>query len=304
MEKYFEGQSNLDEERELKRYFTEEKDIPPDFLPSKVIFAHFESGQKIQYPTRRKLVINSFAVAASILLVAGIFILFRYATQNSPVSLVSQRNETEKVLEITLSNNDKLWLNKNCEVTYPKKIKANHNKITLNGEAYLEFIYSKSTYDVITNKTLLKTEKLTSFNIRATERKATTEITVDSGSVNVYEGLDPDGLAVFVKAGYYCSVHKSQKFVFTSAIRDVNYKSWKTGEFMFDGVPMATVASILSEYYNVQIELGNRQMAYCQFSGNFKEESLDHILNNIKSQLNLNITSTGDVITFSGENCF
>lgn len=307
LEKYYRGESSLDEEKELKRYFSENENIPSNLAYFKEIFSHFESGRKIQYPVSRKLFSGRLAFAASILIIMGISLVLGYYILNikSPSnSVISYSNETSQIQKITLSDKNVVWLNKNSEITYPKKIKADDNKITVKGEVYFEIFNSENTYEIFAYNTLIKANITSSFNIRALEDMPSTEVTVDTGAVRIFEGHDPNSLALLIKAGYYCSVHKSQKLAFSSEIRNRNYKSWKTGELKFDNVPIATVASVLSEYFHVQIELENRQIAYCEFSGTFKKEPLDYILNNIQSQLNLKITNTGDVITLSGEKCF
>jgi ferric-dicitrate binding protein FerR (iron transport regulator) len=67
---------------------------------------------------------------------------------------------------------------------------------------------------------------------------------------------------------------------------------------------MATVVDVLTKYYNIPIELENRQMAYCEFSGTFREVSLDEVLKEIETELDYSITNSGEAILLSGKNCF
>jgi ferric-dicitrate binding protein FerR (iron transport regulator) len=79
--------------------------------------------------------------------------------------------------------------------------------------------------------------------------------------------------------------------------------SWKTGTLVFNNTPVATVAEILSEYYHTDIELEDKSLALCRFSGSFKDQSIDNVLQQMQAELNVVIRNTGDTISISGIGC-
>lgn len=302
--KYYNSETTLAEEHELKKSLAEDSDIPSEFIAQKGLFSYFLEARKIKTLLNRRLI--SLLAAASILILAGVFISNKYLEINNSVwskELVTYINETGKIQKITLADENIVWLNGNSELIYPKRLAENNNDFTVKGEVYFEILHRTSTYSITANQALIRAEVFSSFNIKALDGTPSTEIAVDSGAVKIYQGTDSGSMAMIIRSGYYCSVHNSQKFAFISAITDANYKSWKTHEFNFSNTPMATVVNVLTKYYNVPIELENKQMGFCGFSGTFKEKSLDEILDKIQTELNYTITNTGDAILLSGRDC-
>lgn len=128
-------------------------------------------------------------------------------------------------------------------------------------------------------------------------------VTVASGAIKIMEESNDEGLKLLVTEGNYCSVHKSQGLAYSSANSNNNYLAWKTGKLTFNSTPIATVTDILAEYYNIEIELEDKALAYCLFTGSFDNQPVDIVLNQIQSKLNFNINISGNKIKISGKAC-
>lgn len=86
IDKYWEGNTTLDEERELRSYFSAAEDVPEEWRPVKAMLNYFESEEPLpQEPTASKENTKSFwqkrkgaiAVAATALLLIGSTVLIR-----------------------------------------------------------------------------------------------------------------------------------------------------------------------------------------------------------------------------------
>jgi ferric-dicitrate binding protein FerR (iron transport regulator) len=124
-------------------------------------------------------------------------------------------------------------------------------------------------------------------------------VTVASGAIKIGEEGNNEGLKLLVTEGNYCSVHKSQGLAYTSANSNSNYLAWKTGKLTFNSTPIATVTDILSEYYNIEIEIEDKESAYCLFTGSFENQPVDIVLDRIQSELNFVVKISGKRILIS-----
>lgn len=244
------------------------------------------------------VILGSVAAAVVIVFMVG-FMLTRLTFQ--PVIV---RNDNQEIKEITLPDGNTIWLNKNSSVEYPSILDSRHNKIKVNGEVYFEIQHlTISEYIIQGHNALAIIENPGSFNIQAFSTDENVNITVSKGAIKVVEESYTEGMALIVAEGNYCSVHKSQKLVYSSVNKNNNYLAWKTGKLVFDKQPIAKVTDILAKYYQAEIEIEDREIAYCLFSGAFEKQPIDTILNQIKTDLNLVIKQTGSKITFSGKGC-
>lgn len=314
LEKYYDGNSSLQEEEQLMEYFLHTQKIPNELLDVKAIFMHFKSAKEIQFPEeeKKKVSLNTarlLAIAASVAVILGTTLLaVTLLTETFPGNLfnstITVLNDTLAIRKITLPDNNVVWLNRNSQLTYPKKYNNETNTLSVLGEVYFELFHEISPgYQVVAENALVKPKTGSSFNIDVGSDKESIEISVKSGVISVSEKSNKEGLALLVTEGNYCSIHKYQKLVFTSTNKNDNYLSWKTGTLVFKKNHMATVTDALTKYYDVNIMFEDKAIAYCQFSGEFKEKPLNYVLNRIKTELKFDINIVGDLITFSGEGC-
>lgn len=248
----------------------------------------------------RRKILFYLSSAAAVLLVMITTIL---SIKNRSQQTITVTNENSWAKEFILADGNRLWLNKESIAEYPARV-GKHYEFTISGEAWFEINSPvNSEYVINAQSARILVDKPCRFNIKARQDEENVNITVETGIVKVTENNREEGMTVLVPAGNYCSVHKSQNIAYTSLNRNNNYLAWKTGKLSFKSEPMSTVSDILSEYYNTIVELEDKTLAYCRFSGNFERQPIETILNQIQSELNLVIRNTGTSITISGKGC-
>src|SRR5512133_2220810 len=101
LSKYSNSETTLAEERELKKYFTEEKGVPSEFVMAKGMFTYFHKARKNKYTVQSRLI--PYLTAASILILAGLFISNRYLAKNETPNFepIIFSNESGKIQKIT-----------------------------------------------------------------------------------------------------------------------------------------------------------------------------------------------------------
>ncbi|MBN1119204.1 MAG: DUF4974 domain-containing protein [Bacteroidales bacterium] len=212
-------------------------------------------------------------------------------------------NTTQEVMQITLPDGSLLWLNKNTRIQYPARFKTPVIEIFLEGEAYFEIDKSNQyEYLVKAFNASVRTAVETAFNIRAFANEKHVTVTVARGGAKV-SGNETDEMVLVVPEGSYCSVNRSEKLIFASVNSNQNFQAWRTGRLIFDYQSVASVADILAEYFNTEIEITDKQVAYCMFTGEFHKKSIDEILQQIQSEFKINIEHQGSKIILSGKGC-
>jgi len=271
--------------------------IPKDIKWNKYLGweSYQQNATKIK---NRKITIYFSSIAAA--LIAILIITNTMLTPSTNTFYVN--NETNVPKLVSLSDEIQIWLNKNSSVEYHGKLDELNSTIRIEGEAFIH-IKKSFNYTIKAYNAIIKTETLTSFNLRAYPSEENVDITVTSGVLKVLEQSYQEGLAILVPEGNYCSVHKSQKLVYASNNINNNYLAWKTGILVFNNQPIATVKDILAEYYNTTIELEDNQLAYCLFTGSFENQSIETILEKMRTNLNFVIVSEGNKIKISGNGC-
>lgn len=248
----------------------------------------------------RKLFLYVSSAAAVILLAIFSVMVFQVARHRT----VTVSNNTDGIKEIVLPDSTRVFLNKDSFIEYPSGIDKKHNRFLVSGETYFEFSFLKNPQYVIKSyNAVIIVERPCKLNIRGRMEEENVIVTVASGAIKIVEESNDDGLKLLVTEGNYCSVHKSQGLAYTSANINNNYLAWKTGKLTFNSTPIATVTDILAEFYNIEIELEDKALAYCLFTGSFENQPVDIVLNQMKSELNFEINVTGNKITISGKVC-
>jgi len=251
-------------------------------------------------PKYKEIIITLLSVAAILLIILYTF----YLNPHSKTITVIKQNITSEVIQVNLPDGNKVWLNSNSSIEYLSEVKSENFEVAVTGEVYFEISNMEhEQYTLKAYNAIVIAEKAASINIKAYPGKENIDINVKTGAIKVFEEGSPKGLALLVTQGNYCSVHKSQKLIYASANNNNNYLAWKTGKLIFEDQSIATVVDILSEYYNLPIEISSESIAYCMFSGTFEKPALENILNKIQKDLNLQVKYTGTKITISGIGC-
>jgi len=250
-------------------------------------------------PMRVNIVIGIISVAAFLAIIFYTLIL-----NNSKNQTVFEKNITAEVREVYLPDGNKIWLNSNSSIEYPSKTHLRNFEISVKGEVFIEISNLKyERYTLKAFNAVAIVENASSLDVKTNPVYENIDIHVKTGAIKVYEAGSANGLALLVTQGNYCSVHRSQKLIYISSNSNDNYLAWKTGRLIFDDQPLATVIDILSEYYNTTIEISDKSLGFCMFSGSFEKPTLSDVLNKIHKDLNLEIKYAGPKITLSGIGC-
>ncbi len=247
-------------------------------------------NSSIKVKGKEKSVIKRFYPYAAI--AAGFLLIFTIAwflkinlrsDQNIPEQAWITVNTIEEITKIDLSDGTQIWLNKNSSITYPELFNKTNREVKLNGEAFFEVAHNKEKpFKVYTE--LSVTQVLgTSFNISTKNQSNKTEINVISGKVAFSDSKNTNRNLVLTKNEK--AVITASNLIKHKIDPNMNFLAWKTKTLRFNQTPLNKVCNYLSEYYDQEILLENKNMEGLELTASFHEQSLEDVLDVINLTL-------------------
>ncbi|MCC6288308.1 MAG: FecR domain-containing protein [Chitinophagaceae bacterium] len=153
-----------------------------------------------------------------------------------------------KVIQLTLSDGTKVWLNTESEIRYPVAFTGTSREVEMKGEAYFEVAKDAAKpFMVKSNGTTVEVTG-THFNINAYSDEASLNISLLEGGVKVSKGSN----TVALTPGEQAQVNEKIKIDAHADMEQV--MAWKNGSFSFKGEDIYTTMRQLSRWYNVDIQ--------------------------------------------------
>ncbi len=255
------------------------------------------SGEQPQKP-RKLITFPSFFVRVAAVLAIGIgtyFVVRNFLPSNSEVLLTA----TNESIEILLPDSSIINLNAEGEIKYDENFTADR-KISLTGEAFFE-VKKQNNQSFIVRADDLEVKVLgTSFYIIAFEKDSLIEVGVKTGTVQVTPISGKK--SVILKANEMAVYNKATHSFSQSEEYSNNKLFWKTAVLEFNEQPLHEVLSTLGEVYDKEIIFRQSELENCNFTGRFKNASLEEILGQLQLSFDIKVTMSEQVI-ITGKAC-
>jgi transmembrane sensor len=172
-----------------------------------------------------------------------------------------------RVIDMTLADGSRVWLNAGSSVTYPVAFVENERKVTIAGEAYFEIVHNPKKPFKVSKGSMQVTVLGTHFNVNAYDDEENIKVTLMEGSVHVMSNLSsPQGgtttnpaqvrrqfPGVTLSPGQQATVTPGQVI---SIIKDADLDAalaWKNGRFSFNRADIKTVMRELARWYDLEV---------------------------------------------------
>lgn len=152
-----------------------------------------------------------------------------------------------KVINITLSDGSRIWLNSASSLRYPVSFYDNERKVELTGEAYFEVAKDPGRKFIVTHNNVATEVLGTHFNIKSYSDEPDVKITLLEGSVRVVKNSESKVL----KPGEQAKVSSDIKMADDVDLEEV--MAWKNGYFQFAGAGIEDVMRQVSRWYDVEV---------------------------------------------------
>lgn len=241
------------------------------------VSAEKKIGMSRFIPRSRKYIVE-------ILKIAAIFILGILVTRY----IVPGKKEAEPAIvmqtlhvpagqraQITLEDGTKVWLNANSTLSFPTHFTGGTRKVSLDGEGFFDVTSDH------TNPFIVETAKYnvkvwgTRFNLLAYSESENFETALLEGDVEILSHGHTSGSRLKPAQRFYLKEGRIK----VGPIRHMDYFLWTEGLLSFDDAPFSEVMKQLELYFDLDIEVKNRNSISYRCSGKFRtKDGVEHIL--------------------------
>jgi anti-sigma factor len=195
-----------------------------------------------------RVAIGFAAVMIPVALLVGTYLWFNAPGPTlMPAAQVLVSAATDMQKHLILPDSSEVWLNEKSTLTYPNDFTANRT-VELDGEAYFHVRKAGGAAFTVNAGELTATVLGTEFNVKAYSGQPQTEITLDTGSIEVST------------PGQICLMKPNERLIMdrsSGRIRieeNVNESSWRTG-MEFYANPLKDILSTVASRFNLRIEI-------------------------------------------------
>ena len=176
-------------------------------------------------------------------------------------------------ISFTLPDGTKGMLNSGSTISYSLPF-SNNRKLKLTGEGWFDVQKDEKHPFVISALNTTFTVVGTTFNLSAYEEENYVELVLTSGRVECFDKTNKEKVVVLPSERL---VFKDGKIV-RSVTDTTKYNGWTKGKLIFRGDAMDEVVRRIMRWYNVDIELADKELENYSFRGIFSDDSIEDIL--------------------------
>jgi ferric-dicitrate binding protein FerR (iron transport regulator) len=155
-----------------------------------------------------------------------------------------------QVIDITLSDGSRVWLNAGSSITYPVAFVTDERRILVTGEAYFEVMHDANKPFYVTSGGMEVKVLGTRFNVNAYSDEGSIKVTLLEGAVRVNNALG----SVTMRSAEQATVTGNKPPVVRDDIDLEQVMAWKNGLFDFDNLGLKEAMSQLERWYDIDVE--------------------------------------------------
>lgn len=175
-------------------------------------------------------------------------------------------------VSFNLPDGTKGWLNSGSTLTYSLPFNQNR-KVALEGEAWFDVLRNENRpFEISAGESTIKVLG-TSFNVSAYLDEKYVEVILQSGKVEFSDKTQMN--KVILKPSEQLIFQEDR--VRVSSVDVSKYKAWTEGRLIFRGDNMAEVAKKIEHWYNVKVEIADKDLNQFSFRATFENDSLEDI---------------------------
>ncbi|WP_089890150.1 FecR family protein [Chitinophaga arvensicola] len=237
-------------------------------------------------------------------------------SNNALVTVISPKGATTK---IELSDGTEVWLNAGSKLQYAQSYNLRGREVKLEGEAFFK-VHTNAQKPFTVKASDLKILALgTSFNVKAYPEDKTVVTTLVDGEVKIDGSKTTTPFGLMMKPHQHVVYKKplttnSEQLKTPVSIadsttaapiesREVNnteiYTAWKDGNWIVAAQTMDELAVTMERRFNVKVIFKEPELKEYRFSGTFRQETLEQVLNILKLTAPLKYTIDNGEVTLA-----
>jgi ferric-dicitrate binding protein FerR (iron transport regulator) len=316
IDRYLEGKASAEEKQLIDNFFdAQQKRFPADGnVPREEMWRAMHGRiAPLEPQVRRRqgdTMLTLLALAGVLLVFLSVGLLSKYFWGPGQPEVVWHTLESGygKKTTFTLDDGSKVFLNAGSSLSYPEKFDASVREVVLKGEAFFDVARNVNQPFLVRSENVTTEVLGTSFNVQAFPGQRIC-VTVASGKVRV-EAVHNSGAGGPPPQAERVLLNPKEQAVFVnnelskSEVDTARFLAWKRNILRFDDVSLAQVVKALERWYNIDITFSNEEILNCRINGQFKEQSLESVLNSIQYMYNIDYRyRTQNQIVLYGKGC-
>jgi hypothetical protein len=181
-------------------------------------------------------------------------------------------------LSLTLPDGTRVWVNSGSSLSYPEKFDQDQRIVKMDGEAFFEIEKDSLRPFLVVADGFITTALGTSFNVNSNSSGGL-KISLLTGKVKVAKELSSEEF--FLEPGQEFLDDENSGKGIVRKFHPEKVLAWKDGKIIFENAGLPEVVKTLEDWYGVEINLVNAENVKWKFSGEYKNEILDNVLNSM-----------------------
>ncbi|MDO6518117.1 FecR family protein [Zobellia uliginosa] len=287
LEKYASGHAT-EEEREIVDAYFEKQQLASDLTPLSLAETKSNLYRRIEGEMKKVKPIGpsyryfySIGIAASILLVLGLFMFLGY--ESGPQMRTVQTRYGEKQ-EVLLPDGTFVMLNSGSAIQFPGEFEEGLREVVLEGEAFFR-VYRDTSRPFRVKTQELTTEVLgTSFNINSFPDKDSITVSVATGKVMV---KNSDGLREILLPNHQLHYDKATYAYRKSANESAIDAAWASNTIYLNNIRLEEAIHMLEKWFDVSIHLSDPSLADRKVIGKYHNPDLRQTMESLSFLLGI-----------------
>lgn len=197
---------------------------------------------------------------------------------------------------LILADGTSVFINSESRLEFPDRFTEGKREVYLEGEAYFSVAKMPDCPFIVKTAQMEVKVTGTEFNLKAYREENLTQTTLVKGEVRVSS------------EGKSYKLHPSQQAEYDArsgetVVKDVDinpFIAWKNGQFLFKSERLEAIMTTLGRWYDFEVVYTDDSLKNIVFAGKLKRsESIDPILDVIRSTRKINVEIKGKQIIFS-----
>lgn len=202
------------------------------------------------------------------------------------------------VMEVSLPDGSKVWLNKNARLTYPERFSNKERKAHLEGEARFEVVKNAICPFIVQSDAMSVRVLGTVFNFNSCGTNECEEVTLLEGKVEA-TGRHGEGKIV-LSPNQKVILDKKTRVMATEQVYAPLETLWYSHKLPFKNMRITDIIHVLEECYHVSILLKNMDVNATYSGCVEKTESIESVLDNLMFSIPFTYQRKGNHIYIVG----
>lgn len=261
----------------------------------------------VRRPFWRRMGLGWGSIAALLLLsmiIGGgiVFAILRSGMAGGSEGIVTVVSPKGATTYVQLSDGSEVWLNAGSRLLYARGYDADTREVKLEGEAFFKVKTNPAKPFVVKAADLRIKALGTSFNVKAYAEDQTVVTTLVEGKVKIEATDVPQAVDMVLQPRQHVTYHRATAIGASQAMPAVAnkvatpastiessqlddtapYTAWVDGSWIISAATLEELAVTMERKYNVRVVFASEELKQYKFSGTFRQETLEQVLDVLK----------------------